>query len=118
MDKEEMESIRMSMVGQDQHLAEALECCRQIRMEAERMEKAYSAARESIRGILSMEPPGETKPEEMNEPNIIYKSQCPSLIPPWYFCMKCNKRLGMDNVYCPGCGEKKNWENIKEDGEE
>jgi len=59
MNKAEMESIRMSMIGQDQHLAEALECCRQIRMEAERMEKAYSAARENIRGILSMEQPGE-----------------------------------------------------------
>lgn len=57
---------------------------------------------------------GEEGEEETNEPNIIYKSNCPSLFTPWYFCVKCNKRLGLDNIYCPGCGEKKNWENIKE----
>lgn len=45
MNKEEMKSIQKSMVVQDQRLADALESCRQIRMEAERMEKAYSAAR-------------------------------------------------------------------------
>ncbi len=66
-------------------------------------------------GDLPEEEP-EDEPEEVNEPNIIYKSNCPSLIPPWYFCMGCNYRLGLGYVYCPMCGIKLNWDTILEQG--
>lgn len=55
MNKAEMESIRMSMAGQEQHLAEALESCRQIRMEAEKMEKAYSETEASLREGMTID---------------------------------------------------------------
>lgn len=45
--------------------------------------------------------------------NIIFKSRCPELFPPWYFCMKCDYRLSLDHVYCPNCGKKLNWNNVK-----
>ena len=51
---------------------------------------------------------------ENRKPNIIYKSYCPSLIPPWYFCMGCDYRLSLDHVYCPKCGTKLNWDTILE----
>ena len=37
----EQRQAELSMKGQIQHLAEALECCKQIRMEAERMINDY-----------------------------------------------------------------------------
>ena len=46
--------------------------------------------------------------------SIIYKSRCPSLFPPWYYCMKCDYRLSLDHVYCPKCGAKLNWDEVKE----
>ena len=58
----------------------------------------------------------EDEPEKVNEPNIIYKSHCPSLIAPWYFCVGCDYRLGLDHVYCPKCGTKLNWDTILEQG--
>ena len=54
------------------------------------------------------------KTKKKKEPNITYKSKCPLLFQPWYFCMKCDYRLSLDYVYCPKCGTKLNWENVKE----
>ena len=59
----------------------------------------------------------EGDPPEEDEPNIIFKSNCPSLIPPWYYCKTCNYRLSLDFVYCPKCGTALDWEHVEEEGD-
>ena len=53
------------------------------------------------------------KEKKKKEPSIIYKSRCPSLFPKWYFCARCDYRLSLDYIYCPKCGKKLNWEQVK-----